>query len=814
MKYLPLFLVSLATLGIETALTRYFAVANWSDYGYWVISIVMAGFAFSGVFLALGRGFLVRHAAALLAALPALLIGSAALGYAGVILNPFNPLQLQNPATYLPQLGNIGLYYVALLPFFFLAGLFISLCFVTNAARIGATYAADLAGGGIGSIAVLGLMFLAPPFALIPAMLPALALAALFIAPFRKRATAAAVLALLAAEALLALGPQAAISQYKPLYAPSHTPGATVLARLHSPRGEYALLDDFTERVNTDISNDADMLGYPDPPRSYGLYRDGARIASLPRPGAASAGYAPGALDALAYTLRPRPSVLLLGGSGGFRIGEVLRLGAARVRVLEPEPALYAALRHGLGPSPAVAADSRVRIAALNPAAAVADGQRYDIIDISADFLDAAPANVNSFTREALAADIGALRPGGLLSVPVSIQDFPSYALRMLATVRAALLAEGLDPVSHVAVYRSAWNARILVSQSLFTPTQIAAIRKWCDDRSFDVSAYAGIDPPALRANLYNDLPAVSFDAGTVTADGPDDSIADEAGAVLLGQPSVSSRAFNLQPMTADRPAFYAILRLNDLGLLLARLQILPQAEIGALVNLAVLAQAVVIALLVLLVPLAAPRIAGGAARRVGLLRPVLYFPALALGFLFIEIFAIEKASAFLDDRAAGFALVLSFMLIFSGLGSLLSGRLLRMPQRGVWLACVAVALWASLILLLLPWLLLAGSGLPYALRAALVVLAVAPVAVALGLPFPLGLAQIGDGAFLPWAWGLNGAFSVVATPLAALVARDFGFTAVLAVAVLMYVIAATTFPAHRRQPAWFTSPTPSPVAD
>ncbi len=817
MKYLPLFLVSLATLGIETALTRYFAVANWSDYGYWVISIVMAGFAFSGVFLALGRGFLVRHAGVLLAALPALLIGSAALGYAGVILNPFNPLQLQNQATYLPQLGNIGLYYVALLPFFFLAGLFISLCFVTNTARIGATYAADLAGGGIGSIAVLGLMFLVPPFALIPAMLPALALAALFITPYRKRATAAAVVALLVAEALLALGPQAALSQYKPLYAPSHTPGAQALARLHSPRGEYALMDDFTERVNTDISNDAGMLGYPDPPRSYGLYRDGARIASLPRPGTANTaltGYAPGALDALPYALRPQPSVLLLGGSGGFRISEVLRLGAARVRVLEPEPALYAALRHGLGPSPGFAADARVRIAAINPAAALRDGQRYDIIDISADFLDAAPANVNSFTQEALAADIGGLRPGGLLSVPVSIQDFPSYALRMLATVRAALLMDSLDPGSHVAIYRSAWNARILVSQSPFTPAQIAAIRKWCDDRSFDVSAYPGIDVPALRANLYNDLPAVSFDAGTITASGPDDSIADEAGAVLLGQPSVSSRAFNLQPMTADRPAFYAILRLNDLGLLLARLQILPQAEIGALVNLAVLAQAAVIALLVLLVPLVAPRIAGGGARRVGLLRPVLYFPALALGFLFIEIFAIEKASAFLDDRAAGFALVLSFMLIFSGLGSLASGRLLAMPQRGVWLACVVVAIWSSLILLLLPWLLLAGSGLPYALRAALVVLAVAPVAVALGLPFPLGLAQIGDGAFLPWAWGLNGAFSVVATPLAALVARDFGFTAVLAMAVLMYVTAATSFPAHRRQQAWFTSPTHSPVAD
>ena len=65
----PLFLVSLAALGNEIALTRYFAVAEWSDYGYWVISIVMAGFALSGVALALGRDAAARHGEALIAAL-------------------------------------------------------------------------------------------------------------------------------------------------------------------------------------------------------------------------------------------------------------------------------------------------------------------------------------------------------------------------------------------------------------------------------------------------------------------------------------------------------------------------------------------------------------------------------------------------------------------------------------------------------------------------------------------------------------------------------------------------------------------------
>ena len=56
------------------------------------------------------------------------------------------------------------------------------------------------------------------------------------------------------------------------------------------------------------------------------------------------------------------------------------------------------------------------------------------------------------------------------------------------------------------------------------------------------------------------------------------------------------------------------------------------------------LAQAVVIALLVLAVPLLA-RARGCAATAAGCCAPSVYFAALGLGFLFIEIFLIERAS-------------------------------------------------------------------------------------------------------------------------------------------------------------------------
>ena len=244
----PLFLVSMAAVGYETALTRYFAVAKWSEYGYWVISIVMVGFAFSGVVLALFRDAFARHGEPLLAGLPALLVATAAIGFHFTTTNPFNPLQLQNPATWEPQIWNIAGYYACLLPFFFLTGVFVSLSFVLNADRIGLVYGYDLTGAGAGAALVLAAMFVVHAFFLVPLLLVPLAASACFVAGrWRWVGAAAAGAALLGAEALLLLDNQAEFNDFKAIYAPLHTPDARVVATVLSPRGDYALLDDFTE---------------------------------------------------------------------------------------------------------------------------------------------------------------------------------------------------------------------------------------------------------------------------------------------------------------------------------------------------------------------------------------------------------------------------------------------------------------------------------------------------------------------------------------------------------------------------------------
>ena len=303
-------------------------------------------------------------------------------------------------------------------------------------------------------------------------------------------------------------------------------------------------------------------------------------------------------------------------------------------------------------------------------------------------------------------------------------------------------------------------------------------------------------------ASIYNDLPAVSFASGEVTSDGPDDAIADEARAVLADAATPSRSAFNLAPITLDRPFFYAVLRLDQLDTILKRLEILPQAEIGALVNLAVLAQAVVIAVLVLLVPLAAPRrlrlpddrtaaadrVFSGAGPGLPVHRdlpdregqPMAERPHLRL-----------RAGA---DRDAG---VLRAGKHDGGPADRGAASCHRagVPCRR-WLVrrdaggAAADHRWRP-------------SGFPGSCARRLVLAVVAPVSVALGLPFPLGLARTGSGGLLPWAWGLNGAFSVVATPLANLIAREAGFSRVLLSAAVLYVIALVTFPAARKSRAW-----------
>ena len=88
-------------------------------------------------------------------------------------------------------------------------------------------------------------------------------------------------------------------------------------------------------------------------------------------------------------------------------------------------------------------------------------------------------------------------------------------------------------------------------------------------------------------------------------------------------------------------------------------------------------------------------------------------------------------------------------------------------------------------------------ADMPTLAKMAITLLLIAPLAFCMGMPFPLGLAQIArnNPLLVPWAWGVNGCASLISAILAALLAVHFGFTWVVLFAIVLYLVAAVVGP-------------------
>ena len=208
--------------------------------------------------------------------------------------------------------------------------------------------------------------------------------------------------------------------------------------------------------------------------------------------------------------------------------------------------------------------------------------------------------------------------------------------------------------------------------------------------------------------------------------------------------------------------------------------------ELGSLVLVVTLLLTTLAAVVLILLPLA--RIGwrgGGRAATVG------YFGALGLGYMLIEIALIHRFVFYLGHPVHAAAMVISTLLIASGLGSAASERLSvqRLTPRR---AAGAVVMLLVIYIGLLGPLLHATITLATAARIVLSLVLLFPLGFCLGLPFPLGLGALHQRQpeAVPWAWGINGCLSVVGGSLATLIAILAGFNAVLFAAALAYALA------------------------
>ncbi|MCX5770076.1 MAG: hypothetical protein NTZ09_07370, partial [Candidatus Hydrogenedentes bacterium] len=343
-------------------------------------------------------------------------------------------------------------------------------------------------------------------------------------------------------------------------------------------------------------------------------------------------------------------------------------------------------------------------------------------------------------------------------SLPVEISELPEYAVRVILSAVEALRGRGVEkPFQHLLVFRSEWMARILVSKSPFRQSDIDIARDFCDKRSFDLSYFPGMtDETARETEVWNDLPhfILEPEPGDPAQAESGDAIRDHVLALAQGKrlnyPCEGS--FELTAVTNSRPFLNYIIRPASIVRAVKRMDYLPQGEIGLLINYAVFVQALVMAALVACIPFA--RFSKGPLPAATVGKATVYFAAIGVAYLLVEVMLIERFAAVFQDAVTTFSVVLSSLLIWSGLGSWFVGRWAT-PERRVVLLTSATLVLAGLFLTIL-WdqtLVILGM-LPLPARCAMLALGLCPLGLGMGMPAGFNFVVWVALALYLLAWG------------------------------------------------------------
>ncbi len=776
---------------------RLFSIIQWHNFAYMMISLALLGYGVSGAFLTLlQRPLLQRFAASYIINLT--LFGICSVGcflFAQHI--PFNAEEVLWDARQTVWL--LFTYLLLALPFFFAANA-IGLALIHYRARLSRIYAADLMGAGLGSIAILGLLFVVLPLQALT-VLGLLGIGAALLAAWelRQRVTAAWLLLPLAAALLLpASWSTLEMSPYKGLSQTLLVKDTRIIAEHSSPLGLLSVVESPTIPLRhvPGLSLNAST----EPPAQLGVFIDGDGLSVITRYSGdrQTLAHLDQLTSALPYHLRPVNRALILGAGGGADVLQARYHHATNIDAVELNPQFarlvstdYADFAGHLYQEPGIT----LHITEARRFAAISPGN-YDLIQVS--LLDSFSASASGqyalseshlYTTEALAEFLQKLSQDGFLSITRWIKLPPRDTLKLFATGIAALRASGVtEPGQQLILIRGWQTSTLLIKNGAVSAQDLERVRAFCAARSFDVAWYPGITRD--ESNRYNRLRYPWFH--------------DAAEALLGDEPErfLDDYKFNLRPASDDQPYFFHFFKWRTLPevLQLRERGGAPLVDAGYLILTATLVQAVIASLLLILLPIWIHQ------RRTNQVKQVIprsmvmgYFFILGLAFLFIEIAFIQKLLLFLHHPLYAVAVVLSSFLVFSGLGSAWLGRV-SAGGRGRLLsqAVIGIVVLGTVYLLSLGPLLDRLAMLPDAMRILISVAIIAPLAFCMGMPFPLGLGRLADHApdLIPWAWAINGCASVISAVLATLLAIHHGFSTVIAVALALYALALWVFPA------------------
>jgi len=779
--YVGIFLLSAAGLAFEVTLTRLFALAQWYHFAFMSVSLALLGFGASGSALSLWPG-----AAEHLRATPGRVLGGLAalfslgvlVGYLAVNFLPFDSYRI---AWDRAQLVYFALYYLSLaLPFFF-GGLAVGGLLSARPESTPRVYAANLVGSAAGCLVALGVLPLlgGTGTVLFCALLGGVAALAFAWRGNPQRWFYGALVALLAG--LIVVSPdwlEIRLSEYKSLSHRERFPDARIVFRGWNAYSRVDVLESGAIRAAPGLS-----LGYLGPlPRQRGLFVDGDGLSGIVDTTAteegATASLAGGLPASLAYRLRPGARALILEPRGGLDVHVALESGAASVTAVESNGLVVDAVRAfggGLYDDPRVTAVVAGGRSYLRRSPA-----RYDVIhlaltgeyravtsgaySLSEDYL---------LTTEAFSDYLAHLNDGGLLVVSRWLQAPPSESLRAWAlAVTAAEESGTADPAQRLVAVRGWAASTILVKNGEWTAEEIEAVKNFCAARSFDLVHTPGMTEAEANRYAVHERPIYYRAFADLLAAGDRDRFYDDY-------------PFAVRPPADGRPFFFHFFTWRQTRAILEQLGQTwqPFGGSGYLVLVALLALAALASAAFILLPL-------GLRRRGRLTGPkgrvFTYFALLGLGYLFVEIPLMQRFILFLDHPIYAFAAVLFGLLLASGLGSAFAPRL---PLRRALALLAAVAL---LYPLLLPPAFDRLLGWPLAARLGATAVALAPLGFLMGVPFPRGIALVErrSPGLIPWAWGINGCASVVASVLAAMLALSAGFSWVLIAGAVCYALA------------------------
>jgi hypothetical protein len=799
-----IFILSAVALAYEVLLIRLFSIIHWHHFAFMVISIALLGYGASGSFITVFRRSMLHNFNSVFIINTVFFGLSTIACYIAVQQLPFNALEILWDRS---QWQRLFISYLLLtLPFFFVANA-IALTLMRFHKNISLVYGVDLIGAGFGAILVLVLLQELYPTSIIRVLAISGIMAGFFALhnlPSGKRKLFASLLFLCVFAAYMA--PQKWLdlhpSEYKGLTQTLQMKDTSLLYSHSSPVSKTDVVQSpfiaFRNAPGMSLQSQAAV------PKQLAVFRDGDEMTTIDHVIDSSAlEYHDFLSSALAYHLHgSAQKLLILNSATGAQILQADFYGVAEIDAVEPDEQLSLLITDRYSDYFGWDRQSnKVTIHTIAARGFTATDNSYDLIVMGASGASAGgSAGVHAlstsydYTIEALQSYLALLAPDGLLSITMWTSTPARGNLKLFASAVEAMENAGIgEPQNNIAWIRS-WNtATLILKKTALTAEQINTVREFSLSRSFDLAWLPGISPQEVNQFQLLQEPVYYRAARSVLA---------QRG-VNTENSFIQRYKFDIRPATDDRPYFNNFFRWSSFEEFLAMPgQVgISMIGVGYPTLLFTLLQASVAAIVLILLPLLLVRSgkagAGKKSETGKRKNVVIYFLAIGLAFLFLEIAFIEKFTLILSQPLYAVAAALCAFLIFSGLGSLYVQRRMGsdvsftihvLLRRSVLLIGMIVILYITV----LPSLSSAIISLPESLRIVSAFIIAAPLAFVMGMPFPLGMAALQQSSpqLIPWAWGINGCASVLSAVLAVLLAIEIGFNGIMLCAVVLYLVA------------------------